>query len=206
MALAAKAGVPFTLLDRLTGLTAVDALIRLLQDISGRTTPARLRRQRSQLEDAMLDGHFFFGKTRVALAAEPDLLFALSSFVTEMGAEVVAAVSSVESAILAKVPADVVVIGDMDDFERGAIDGKADLLLTHSHGRMTADRLGLPLFRVGFPMFDRLGAAHQRSVGYRGTRDLIFALGNLLIEQVHEPQPNDWALADEGGHASIAAH
>ncbi|MDR3437082.1 nitrogenase iron-molybdenum cofactor biosynthesis protein NifN [Telmatospirillum sp.] len=209
--LEAKAGVPFTVLDRLTGLSAVDGFVRLLQDISGRSAPPRLRRQRSQLEDAMLDGHFFFGKTKVALAAEPDLLLALSCFLTELGAEVVAAVASVESPVLAKVPTDVVTIGDMDDFEQAATARGAALLMTHSHGRMVAERLGLPFFRVGFPVFDRLGAAHQRTVGYAGTRDLIFALGNLLIEHAHEAEPGDWALDDEpvtqgGCHASVAAH
>lgn len=210
-ALAARAGVPFTVLDRLTGLSAVDAFVSELQRISGRSAPARLRRQRSQLQDAMLDGHFSFGRTKVALAAEPDLLFALSAFLHEMGADVVTAVTSVETPILAQVPSARVVIGDMDDLEQGAATGGAALLLTHSHGRMAAERLGVPLFRVGFPMFDRLGAAHQRTVGYKGTRDLIFALGNLLLEHSHETHPEDWrpsAAVDqkESRHAPASTH
>ena len=36
-------------------------------------------------------------------------------------------------------------------------------------------------------MFDRLGAGHQLSVGYRGTRDLIFDIGNLFMAEDHEP-------------------
>ncbi len=210
-ALSDKAGVPFTVLDRLTGLVAVDAFVRQLQRISGRSAPARLRRQRSQLQDAMLDGHFSFGRTKVALAAEPDLLFALSAFLSEMGAEVVGAVTTVDAPILAQVPAEQVVIGDMDDFEQAAAKAGAALLLTHSHGRMAAERLGIPLFRVGFPMFDRLGAAHQRTVGYKGSRDLIFALGNLLLEHSHEGHAEDWHpaaanVAGEGGHAPASTH
>ncbi|PKU21902.1 nitrogenase iron-molybdenum cofactor biosynthesis protein NifN [Telmatospirillum siberiense] len=210
-ALAAKAGVPFTVLDRLTGLVAVDAFVRLLQKISGRGAPPKVRRQRSQLQDAMLDGHFSFGRTKVALAAEPDLLFSLSAFLAEMGGEVVTAVTSVESPVLDLVPAARVVVGDMDDFERSAAEQGAALLMTHSHGRMVAHRLGVPLFRVGFPMFDRLGAAHQRTVGYKGTRDLIFALGNLLIEHSHEDGPDEWpplgtGVPVEDGHAPAATH
>lgn len=210
-ALAAKAGVPFTVVDRLTGMLAVDAFVRLLQKISGRMAPPRLRRQRSQLQDAMLDGHFSFGRTKVALAAEPDLLLALSTFLTDMGAEVVAAVSSMETAVLADVPASRVVIGDMDDLERGAAEGGAALLMTHSHGRMAAHRLGLPLFRVGFPMFDRLGAVYQRTVGYKGSRDLIFAVGNLLMEHSHDVEtdglgPVDTGLPGGGGHAPVSTH
>ncbi|HLN23009.1 MAG TPA: nitrogenase iron-molybdenum cofactor biosynthesis protein NifN [Patescibacteria group bacterium] len=205
--LESKTGVTSHVLDRLTGLGAVDDFVRILQTVSGRTTPQRLRRQRSQLQDAMLDGHFYFGRTKVAVAAEPDLLFAATSWLSEMGAEVVSAVTSMDSPILSKVPAASVVVGDLDDLETAAAQHGAELLITHSHGRMAAEHLGIPLFRLGFPMFDRLGAAHRRSVGYRGTRDLIFEVGNLLIEHAHEPQPDDWALTDgEGGHASAATH
>jgi nitrogenase molybdenum-iron protein NifN len=69
-----RCGVRFTVFDRLTGLTATDALIQQLSQLSGRPVPQRLRRQRSQLVDAMLDGHFHFGNVKVALGAEPDLL------------------------------------------------------------------------------------------------------------------------------------
>jgi hypothetical protein len=42
------------------------------------------------------------------------------------------------------------------------------------------------------PMFDRLGAMHKTSIGYRGTRDLIFEVGNVFIENQHEPAgPSD---------------
>jgi nitrogenase molybdenum-iron protein NifN len=206
-----KTGVPFEIFDRLTGLPAVDRLVTLLQRLSGRSAPERVRKQRRQLVDAMLDGHFYFSGARVAVAADPDLLFAMASWLSEMGANVVTAVSSVETPVLAGLPVDQVVIGDMDDLERGAEERSAVLLIAHSHGRMAAERLGLPLYRVGFPMFDRLGANHRRTVGYRGTRDLIFDLGNLIIEHSREAEPGAWALPaedklEEGGHAPATSH
>jgi nitrogenase molybdenum-iron protein NifN len=73
----------------------------------------------------------------------------------------------------------------------------ADLLVTHSHGRQASERLGIPLFRAGLPVFDRLGAGHQLSVGYRGTRNLIFEVGNLFIANAHEPTPTTWMPANE---------
>src|SRR5208283_4180549 len=75
------------LFDRLTGLSACDDFIRFLSDISGRPVPPRLRRQRSQLVDAMLDGHFSFGGKRVAIGAEPDLLWTLGTWLGELGCE-----------------------------------------------------------------------------------------------------------------------
>jgi nitrogenase molybdenum-iron protein NifN len=192
--LQARCGVPFTLFDRLTGLTATDAFVQTLATLSGRPVPARVRRQRSQLVDAMLDGHFHFGNKKVALAAEPDLLFAVGQFVTEMGADLVAAVTTTKSPLLERMPCSEVVIGDLEDFERLAQAADADLLMTHSHGRQAAERLGKPLFRLGIPTFDRIGNAHINHVGYRGTRQLVYELGNLFIDQIPHHGPNDWPL------------
>lgn len=189
-AIEAKAGVPFQLFDRLTGLEANDALIRFLSEITGRPVPRKIRRQRGQLVDAMLDGHFHIGGRRIAIGAEPDLLFAIASFLHEMGAEISAAVTTTHSPVLERLPAEQVLIGDLEDLEDRAQD--AELLITHSHGRQAAERLHIPLFRMGLPMFDRLGAGHLVSVGYRGTRDLIFAIGNLLMARTHEPTPESW--------------
>ncbi|HQR54107.1 MAG TPA: nitrogenase component 1, partial [Burkholderiales bacterium] len=71
-----------------------------------------------------------------------------------------------------------------------------------------SQRLGIPLYRIGIPMFDRLGAAHRVSVGYRGTRDLVFDLANVLMAVEHGHKPTDWplppaALAAARGEPSI---
>jgi nitrogenase molybdenum-iron protein NifN len=68
------------------------------------------------------------------------------------------------------------------------------LLMTHSHGRQAAERLGKPLFRIGIPMFDRIGNAHVCHVGYRGTRSFIYEVGNLLLDQIAHHGPDDWPL------------
>ncbi len=202
-----KTGVPFTLFDRLTGLQANDDFISLLARLSGRPVPNKIKRQRSQLVDAMLDGHFHFGGKKIAIGAEPDLLWTLSQWITELGSQVAAAVTTTASPLLEKIPTGEVLIGDLEDLEARAAD--CDLLVTHSHGRQAAERLHLPFFRIGIPMFDRLGAAHQTIVGYRGTRNLIFETANLFIAGGHEPTPDTWALVEGRGHAgetAAAAH
>lgn len=198
--LEARAGVPFELFDRLTGLSPNDGLMSFLSRVSGRPVPPKYRRQRSQLVDAMLDGHFHFGGKRIAIGAEPDLLFGVSQWLTEMGAEITAAVTTTTSPVLEKITTDEVLIGDLEDLENGA--AGCDLLITHSHGRQASERLGVPLYRLGLPTFDRLGAAHETSVGYRGTRDLIFKIGNIFIERVGEPAPDSWKEKTRNGSRS----
>ncbi len=191
LALERKCGVAFHLLDRLTGLEPTDRFLDLLSRVSGHEVPARYRRSRSRLVDAMLDGHFFFGKKKIAIGAEPDLLWALSSWLSEMGCEVAVAVTTTPSPLLEKVPAAEVLIGDLEDLEARA--KGCDLLVTHSHGRQASQRLGIPLFRVGIPIFDRLGAAHQLTVGYEGTIRLIFEVGNLFLANMKERGPGAWS-------------
>ena len=186
--LEAVAGVPFTIFETLTGLRPADRFVTALAELSGNPVPPSIRRRRSQLSDALLDGHFHFGGKKIAIAAEPDHLFQLSTFFVGMGAEVTAAVTTTgASPILRKVPADTVQVGDLGDFERMAVG--SDLLVTHSHGRQAAEHLEIPLMRVGFPVFDRLGTQHKSHVLYRGTRDLIFEVSNIFQAHHREPTP-----------------
>ncbi|ARQ13336.1 nitrogenase iron-molybdenum cofactor biosynthesis protein NifN (plasmid) [Rhizobium etli] len=180
-ALQAKAGVPYALFEQLVGMKAIDRFMSMLSMITGNPVPVSIRRRRAQLQDALLDGHFHFGGKRIAIAAEPDHLLQLATFFKGMGAEIVAAVSTTgTSGILTKVPADAVQIGDLSDLESMAGLANVDLIVTHSHGRQAAERLGVPLMRVGFPIFDRLGSQHKLTILYQGTRDMIFDVANLF--------------------------
>ena len=208
-ALQAKTGTPFRLFERLCGLLPNDEFMTFLSEISGRPVPAKYRRQRGQLADAMLDAHFQIGGRKLAIGAEPDLLFDLSSMLHDMGAQVVVAVTTTQSPVLERMPTDEVLIGDLEDLENLARDRGCELMMTHSHGRQAAARLKIPFYRVGFPMFDRLGAGHLLSVGYRGTRDLIFTIANLVIadrEDNHQPTPDTWrATASPSPEQGLAA-
>jgi len=202
-ALQGIAGTPLEIFDRLTGLQSNDRFLFRLAQLSGRAVPAKYRRQRSQLLDAMLDGHFYTGGIKVAIAAEPDLLLAVGSLLHEMGAELHCCISTTKSASHALLPAATVILGDLEDLERGAAD--CDLLVTHSHGRQAAQRLNKPLMRIGFPVFDRVGNAHRCQVGYRGTMALIYEVANLMIEQMGHHHATDWPLTPEALRAAAPA-
>jgi nitrogenase molybdenum-iron protein NifN len=104
---------------------------------------------------------------------------------------VAAVASTAASPLLGQAPCETILVGDLADLERAARETRAELLVTHSHGRQAAERLGIPLFRVGFPIFDRLGSQHRVSVGYAGTRSLIFDLANVFLGELREARPRD---------------
>ncbi|HYH19260.1 MAG TPA: nitrogenase iron-molybdenum cofactor biosynthesis protein NifN [Azospirillum sp.] len=203
-ALELKTDVPTVFFDRLTGLEACDRFIKTLADVSKRPVPARIRRQRESLVDAMLDGHFYFSRKRVAVALEPDLLYAVTSFLNDMGAIVMAAVSPTQAPVLEKVKAGTIMVGDHSDVEAVARD--ADLIISNSHGRQGAARLGIQLHRMGLPMFDRLGGGMKVSVGYRGTRDMVFEIGNLFLARETDHDGHDHAHGHEHGPYMDGTH
>lgn len=174
-------GTNYQVFERLTGLNAVDSFLYLLSGLGNCPVPEKYRRQRRQLQDAMLDTHFFFGRKQVSLALEPDLLFSMSGLLQEMGADVQAAVTTTKSPLLEQLPVETVRIGDLEDLEELAVG--CDLLITNSNGARVAKKLGIPLYRQGIPIFDRLGNGHRCSVGYRGSIQLLFDMGNLFLEQ-----------------------
>ncbi len=184
-ALHARTGVPDHRFDHLLGLDAVDQFVHTLSRIAERPVPERIKRQRAQLQDALVDGHFMLGQRRVAIAAEPDQLLALTELMQGLGAEVVAAVAPSRGPALDSLALAEVKIGDLEDLERMAREGGAELLLGNSHLGQAAECLALPLYRIGFPLYDVVGGYQRTAIGYRGTRALLFDLANLMLEHGH---------------------
>ncbi len=185
-----RTGVPDYRFDCLMGLEAVDSFVMALSTICGKPVPEKIERQRAQLQDAMVDSHFMLGFARIAIAADADLLYGFSRLITETGGEVVAAVAPARANILHDVMAETVSIGDLEDLENAARAHSAQLIISNSHAVETARRLGIPLLRAGFPQYDLLGGYQRLWVGYRGTRQTLFDLANMLVEHgQHEPEP-----------------
>jgi len=176
-----RSGVPDRRFEHLMGLDAVDEFVQTLSDISGKAVPEKLERGRAQLQDAMLDTHFMIGMSRIAIAADPDLLNAFSQFFAGMGAETVAAVAPTNAPVLKNVVAESVKIGDLEDLEKIASATQAEMMISNSHAVESAKRLGIPLLRAGFPQYDLLGGYQKVWLGYQGARQTLFEVANILL-------------------------
>jgi nitrogenase molybdenum-iron protein NifN len=201
-----QTGVPDYRFESLMGLDAVDCFVAALVEISGKPVPEKIERQRAQLQDAMVDCHFMLGFARVAIAADPDLLYGMARLVTGMGCEVVAAVAPARASILIAVDTTQVAIGDLEDLEIAAKRNGAQLVISNSHAVETSRRLGVPLLRAGFPQYDLLGGYQRLWVGYRGTRQALFDLSNLMAEHGHHETEPYVSIYHQGvKHAASAA-
>jgi nitrogenase molybdenum-iron protein NifN len=174
-------GIPYEVFHELTGLEGVDEFLQALADLSGNSVPEKYRHQRRQLQDSMLDTHFYFGAKRVSLALEPDLLWSIVRLLQSMGSQIHGAVTTTKSRLLEQLPIKNVTLGDLEDFEQLA--AGSDLLIGNSHVRAIAQRLKVPLYRQGIPIYDRVGNGQFTKVGYQGTMQLLFEIGNLLLEE-----------------------
>jgi nitrogenase molybdenum-iron protein NifN len=202
-----QTGVPDYRFNSLMGLDAVDGFVAALAGISGKPVPEKIERQRAQLQDAMVDSHFMLGFARVAIAGDPDLLYGFAKLVTEMGCEVVAAVAPARANILQEVAAAQVAIGDLEDMENAAKKNGAQLIIGNSHAAESARRLGIPLLRAGFPLYDLIGGYQRLWVGYRGTRQALFDLANMVVEHGHhETEPYVSIYSQRTGDAAHFPH
>jgi len=188
MVLNKKTGIDHFHFESLFGLEDYDRFLLALSKISGLPVPARFRRERKQLQDAMLDCHFFIGKKKFALALEPDLLWNYSRLILEMGGEVTLAISPLESRLLESTGEFQVMIGDLNDLELHG--EEAEMIISNSNATYAAEKLDVPLMRAGFPILDRLGINQQPSIGYRGSMNLLFELSNYFLNE-HQMRKNN---------------
>ena len=170
-----KCDVPFTVFDSLTGLKNSERFYRLLSKAAGMVVPRKYQRDRKILIDGMRDAAVRLGGRRVALAQETEKALAISTLLSEMGAEVPLAVIPVKTEAAPRIIAGNILVGDFSE-----IAGSFDLLIAGSHGAQAAQALGVPHMVWGFPVFERLGFNTTVNIGYKGTLSLINAIGNML--------------------------
>jgi nitrogenase molybdenum-iron protein NifN len=162
----------------LLGLEATDALVELLLEETGfESPPLSVARWRQRMQDAMLDSHFSLGQTRFLVATEPDQLAGVCASLQEAGGKVTVAISTVDSPQLAKVQADKVLVGDLEDAE--LMFGDYDLIIGNCHCEALAHRLDKGLLLRGYPNWEQVGNALKNDVLYEGGCYLLFEAANM---------------------------
>lgn len=177
-----RTAVPSYKFPYLMGLDVVDEWLLTLHKLSDTPVPEKWQKQRRQLQDAMLDTHFMIGDSKVAIAADPDLLLGMDQLIRGMGGTTVAAVSPAKSQHFESSPIEEIKIGDLEDLEKIAAKNGAQLILGNSHAVESARRLGIPQLHVGFPQYDLIGGYQKLWFGYRGTQQTLFDVANLIVD------------------------
>ncbi|MDA8388243.1 MAG: nitrogenase iron-molybdenum cofactor biosynthesis protein NifN [Nitrospiraceae bacterium] len=181
-------GVPYRCFEGLSTIGDVDAFLETLSALGAKPQrPRKYERQRRILVDGMRDAQAFFSGRKVCLALEPGHAVTVSKWLEEMGATVELAVIPQAAAFAGnkKIRAKEVLVGDFFSIE-AAGDLNVDLIAASSHARQTAERLGIPLYETGFPVFGRIGHTARITAGYAGALASVNEAANLFgLKEAH---------------------
>ena len=176
------------------GVTATDAFLMEVSRVTGKAIPAELEKERGRLVDAIADSQAYLHGKSFSLFGDPDMVYGLVSFLLEVGAE----------------PKHIVVTNSTKDFEAklGALleaspfgqeakiyAGKdlwhmrsllatepSDFLIGSSYGKFLERDTGVPLIRIGFPIFDRHHHHRFPIWGYQGGLNVLVKILDKIFD------------------------
>ncbi|MDR1860845.1 MAG: nitrogenase [Bacteroidales bacterium] len=187
------------------GIRETDRFFDLLAEVSSTAVPEKYVRQRGRLIDLYVDGHKYVSGKRAVIYGEEDLVVALTAFAVEIGITPVLCASGGESGRLRETLK--ATLGERFSEEMMIVQGmtfeqmeetitarnlQPDLFIGNSKGYYIARKLDIPLVRTGFPIHDRIGAAHRLSVGYAGATRLFEEIVNTLLEEKQRKSEVGW--------------
>ncbi len=178
------------------GLENTDSFIKSVCWIMDMEIPESLERDRGRLMDAMVDAHSYNYNRKVAIFGDPDFVSSLTRFTAEMGMIPTVLCTGAKSNRFSE---DIEVIskekgfnpvvlpgGDLYDMHREIKKVGADILIGNSYGASVAKEEHIPLFRAGFPIFDRVGAQRITTLGYNGGINFVDRLTNTILDYYYD--------------------
>lgn len=196
-----KCKVPCEILDLPIGLSGTDTFVDALRLAAGVAVSDSVMLERGQLLDVMLDmNQYTHGKT-VSLVGDPDLVLGMAQFCRDVDMKVLHVVSGsaagpkFEARIKELCGEEVIVKtganADMFYFHQLIKNHKPDLILGNTYCKYIARDEGIPLIRIGFPIYDRVGHSYFPVVGYRGGLRLLEKVLDIFMDKQDKESPEE---------------
>jgi nitrogenase molybdenum-iron protein beta chain len=191
------------------GIRNTDTFLRNVSALTGKPVPQSLVIERGVAIDALTDlTHMFLADKKVAIYGHPDLVVGLAEFCLDLEMKPLLLLLGDDNAgydhdpriraLQENVDFDMEIIKNADLWElekRITEDGlELDLILGHSKGRFISIDHGVPMFRVGFPVYDRAGYYRHPTVGYQGAIWLAEGMANSLFADMEYKKNKEWIL------------
>jgi len=176
------------------GIGKTDAFLMKLSELFDKPIPASLKAERGRAVDAMTDAQQYMHGKKFAVYGDPDLLTGYVSFLLEMGATPTYVVCSRGSK---KAERELQGLLDSSPFGKGGkvymnrdlwhlrsllMTGPVDAIIGDTHGKFAARDAKIPLFRFGFPVFDRVNMHRTPIIGYQGAVRMLTEICNKFID------------------------
>ncbi|HEY3277604.1 MAG TPA: nitrogenase molybdenum-iron protein subunit beta [Syntrophorhabdaceae bacterium] len=196
-----KCKVPLFPLDLPIGLRATDAFVDQLRKTAGVSVPESIMVERGQVVDVLTDMHQYFYRKTAALVGDPDHLVSLVQFLTDLDMKITSVVTGTpggpkfEKAVRACTGDETFVKSgagaDMFLFHQLVKQRKPDLIFGNTYAKYIARDEDIPLIRIGFPIYDRVGHQYFPIVGYRGALRLLEKILTALLDRQDRDAPEE---------------
>jgi nitrogenase molybdenum-iron protein beta chain len=194
-----KCGIRFKDLELPIGISATDAFVDALRKAAGVSVPDSIMVERGQVVDVLTDNHQYFYGKKVALVGDPDHLVSLTQFLTDMDMKILYVVTGTpagakfeESIRGFTGPEPIIKHGlgaDLFYFHQLVKNNKPDLIFGNTYAKYIARDEDIPLIRIGFPIYDRVGHQYFPVVGYRGAMRMMEKILNALLDRQDRDAP-----------------
>lgn len=190
----AETGQEVVSLHHPLGLAGTDQFLMEVSRLTGKPIPAQLERERGRLVDAIADSSAHIHGKKFALYGDPDLMLGLTAFLLELGAEPVHVLSTNGDDHWA---AKVQTLFDASPFGKGChvyakkdlwhmrsllFTEPVDLLIGNTYGKYLERDCGVPLIRLGFPIFDRHHHHRYPLWGYQGAMNTLVKILDKIFD------------------------
>ncbi|GEB89946.1 nitrogenase molybdenum-iron protein subunit beta [Zymomonas mobilis subsp. pomaceae] len=178
------------------GVSATDELLMKISELTGKSIPAELEKERGRLVDALTDSQAHLHGKSYAIYGDPDFVYSMARFVLETGGEPRHCLATngtkawekqmqalFDSSAFGK---DCKAWGGKDLWHMRSLlaTEKVDLLIGNSYGKYLERDTDTPLVRLTFPIFDRHHHHRFPVWGYQGGLRVLVALLDKVFDQL----------------------
>ncbi len=186
------------------GVKKTDELILKLSELFDKPVPEELKKERAQAVDAMTDAHQYLHGRKFAVAGDPDYVIGIVSFLLEMGARpwhvlVSRATKKFKKemdALLESSPfgegCTCYINKDLWHMRSLLVTDPVDGIIGDTHAKWAARDANIPLFRIGFPIIDRVNLHRSPVVGYQGAINMLTMIANKFLDIKDETCEDQW--------------
>lgn len=181
------------------GLRGTDEFVMSLSKLTGKEVPAELKKQRARLIDAMQDSYPYMHGKKFAIWGDPDFLLGVVSFIVEMGGIPVHVLchnapkkgwgddmKEVLSKCISPSECQIWEGKDLWHLRSLLFTEPVDFMIGNVYGKELHRDTGIPLIRIGFPIFDRHHLHRYSISGYEGGLNLLTWITNAVLDKLDE--------------------
>jgi nitrogenase molybdenum-iron protein beta chain len=186
------------------GVKKTDEMLLKLSELFGKPIPEQLKKERALAVDAMTDAHQYLHGLKFAVVGDPDYLLGIVSFLLEMGAQPWHVLCSRATkkfkkemdALLESSPfgegCTCYINKDLWHMRSLLVTDPVAGIIGDTHAKFAARDAKIPLFRIGFPIIDRVNLHRSPVVGYTGAINMLSMIANKFLDIKDETCEDQW--------------